>query len=184
MTQPDCSVEARVRRLEDRAELRELVARYAVAIDDRDIEAITALFTPDGVFRSQDGVMNARGHEAVIEQFRGRFKALTVSYHFAHDQVLSFGNDPDAASGLVTAHAEVWRNGRALIAALRYADAYRRHAGRWCFAERQVSFLYYLPVDEYAQGLGDRLRMRAYGDRRAADFPESLPTWQLYHGGS
>jgi uncharacterized protein (TIGR02246 family) len=183
MTLDDRSVETRLRRLEDRAELRELVARYAVAIDDRDIEAITALFTPDGTFRSQDGVMNARGREAVVEQFRGRFKSLTVSYHFSHDQILSFSSDPDSATGLVTAHAEVWRNGRALIAALRYADSYRRHQGQWCFADRLLSFLYYLPVDEYAQGLGDRLRMRAYGDRRPADFPESLPSWQLYHGG-
>ena len=59
-----------------------------------------------------------------------------------------------------------------------------RHEGRWCFADRLLSFLYYLPVDEYAQALGDRLRMRAYGDRRPADFPESLPNWQLYHGSS
>ena len=183
MTQHDPSVETRLRRLEDRAELRELVARYAVAIDDRDIEAITALFTPDGAFRSRDGVMNARGREAVVEQFRGRFKALTVSYHFSHDQILSFAGDPETARGLVTAHAEVWRNGRALVAALRYEDMYRRHEGRWCFADRLLSFLYYLPVDEYAQGLGDRLRMRAYGDHRPADFPESLPNWQRYHGG-
>lgn len=182
MTEPAASLEARLRRLEDRAELRELVARYAVAIDDRDIDAIAALFTPEGAFRSRDGVMNARGRAAVLEQFRGRFQALTVSNHFSHDHILSFGADADEARGLVTAHAEVWRNGRALIAALRYADTYRRHEGRWRFAERLLSFLYYLPVEEYAQGLGDRLRMRAYGDRRPADFPESLATWKHYHG--
>lgn len=178
------STEARLKRLEDRAELAELIARYALAVDDRDIEAIAALFTPDGAFRSQDGVMNARGTEAVLEQFRGRFRALKLSNHFSHDHVFQFGADPDAATGLITAHAEVWRNGRALIGALRYQDSYRRHQGRWCFADRLLFFLYYLPVEEYASALGDPLRQRAYGDRRPADFPESLPTWQLYHDQS
>ncbi len=172
--------EARLRRLEDRAELTELIARYAVAVDDRDLAGISSLFTPDGAFRSKDGVMNAQGLDAVLEQFRDRFRALKVSYHFSHDHILSFGADPDAAAGLITAHAEVWRNGRALIGALRYEDTYRRHQGRWCFADRLLWFLYYLPVEEYAQGLGDPLRQRAYGDRRPADFPESLPSWQQY----
>jgi ketosteroid isomerase-like protein len=180
MTQP-VSIEARLRRLEDRAELAELIARYALAVDDRDLDAIAALFTPDGAFRSRDGVMEARGTQAVLEQFRGRFRALKLSNHFSHDHVFTFGDDPDAATGLVTAHAEVWRNGRALIGALRYQDAYRRHQGRWCFADRLLFFLYYLPVEEYASALGDPLRQRAYGDRRPADFPESLPTWQQYH---
>ena len=176
------SLEQRVRRLEDRAELRELVARYGLAIDDRDIDSLTTLFTPDAAFRSQDGVMNARGREAVLEQFRGRFAALKVTNHFAHDHILTFGDDPDSASGLLNSHAEVWRNGRALITALRYRDTYRRHAGRWCFADRLLSFLYYLPADEYVTGLGSRLRMRAYGDQRPADYPEGLPSWKRYHG--
>ena len=182
MTQNSSALEKRIRRLEDRAELRELVAHYCLAVDDRDIDALAALFTPDASFRSQDGVMNAQGRDAVLEQFRGRFVALKATNHFAHDQILSFGEDPHTATGLLTSHAEVWRNGRALIAALRYRDTYRRHEGRWCFADRLLSFLYYLPVDEYAQGLGSRLRMRAYGDQRPADYPEALPSWQRYHG--
>jgi ketosteroid isomerase-like protein len=181
MTHTDTGLEARLRRLEDRAELTQLIARYAVAVDDRDLEAIAALFTPDGAFRSKDGVMNARGTEAVLEQFRGRFRSLKLSYHFSHDHIFEFGADPDTATGLVTAHAEVWRNGRALIGALRYQDLYRRHQGRWCFADRLLWFLYYLPVTEYASALGEPLRQRAYGDQRPADFPESLASWQQYH---
>lgn len=176
------SLEERIRALEDRAELRELVARYGVAVDDRDIDALSALFTPDAIFRSVDGVMSALGREAVMQQFRGRFAALKATNHIAHDQILELGPGPDDATGLVSSHAEVCRNGRVLIAALRYRDRYRRHEGRWRFAERALSFLYYLPVEEYAEGLAGRLRMRAYGDRRPADYPESLPSWRRYHG--
>lgn len=181
MTDELAALTKRIRALEDRAELRELVARYGIAVDDRDIDALTALFTPDASFRSEDGVMSALGRDAVIEQFRGRFAALKATNHIAHDQILEPGPGPDAASGLVSSHAEVCRNGRVLIAALRYRDRYRRHEGRWRFAERALSFLYYLPVEEYAEGLAGRLRMRAYGDQRPADYPESLPTWKRYH---
>ena len=90
MTHADTGLEARLRRLEDRAELTQLIARYAVAVDDRDLAAISALFTPDGMFRSKDCVMNARGNEAVLEQFRGRFRALKLSYHFSHDHIFEF----------------------------------------------------------------------------------------------
>jgi ketosteroid isomerase-like protein len=175
------ALEKRLRVLEDRAELRELVARYGIAIDDRDIAALTELFTPDGSFRSVDGVMSAVGRDAVIQQFHGRFAALQASNHTAHEQIIDFGPHPDAAEGLVTSHAEVCRHGRTFIAALRYRDRYRRHEGRWRFAERLLSFLYYLPVEEYAEGFASRLRIRAYGDRRPADYPESLSAWRRYH---
>lgn len=181
MNDEPTSLERRIRRLEDRAELRELIARYCLAIDDRDIDALTQLFTPDASFRSVDGVMSALGRAAVIQQFHGRFASLKATNHIAHDQILDLGPDPDAAEGLVSSHAEVCRDGRAFVAALRYRDRYRRHEGRWRFAERSLSFLYYLPVEEYAEGLASRLRMRAYGDRRPADYPESLPAWRRYH---
>jgi ketosteroid isomerase-like protein len=181
MTQ-DSTLTARLRRLEDRAELGELIARYCIAVDDRDIEGLAALFTPEGCFRSVDGIMDARGREAVTQQFRTRFAVLGPTNHFTHDRIFEFGQETDAATGLVTSHAEVIRNGRALVAALRYADSYRRVEGRWRFADRLLSFLYYLPADEYARGFASRLRMRAYGDERPADYPEALPSWRLYHG--
>ena len=107
--------------------------------------------------------------------------SLQATNHIAHEQILEFTADPDTAEGLVTSHAEVCRHGRTFVAALRYRDRYRRHEGRWRFAERLLSFLYYLPVEEYAEGFASRLRMRAYGDRRPADYPESLPAWRRYH---
>ena len=46
------SMEARVRRLEDRVDIGELVTRYCLAMDNRDVDAIPALFTPDASLRS------------------------------------------------------------------------------------------------------------------------------------
>ncbi len=176
------TLEQRIARLEARAEIRELVARYCFTVDARDVEGIGGCFTRDGVMRSLDGVMNARGREAVIRQFHDRFAVLGPSNHFTHDHLIEFDpNDADRATGIVNTHAEVVRNGEALIASLRYHDEYLREEGRWRFCARTLSFFYYVKPSEYAPVLRDTLRNRAYAEPRAADFPETLETWQRYH---
>lgn len=178
-------LETRIRRLEDRAELGELIARYALIMDDRDLAAMPDLFTEDVVVRSGDGVMNVVGREAVIEMFRGRFTVLGPSHHFTHDRILTFSDtDPDAASGIVTSHAEMNRKGMAMLAAIRYHDRYRRDGGRWRIRERVLSFFYYVPTAEYLDALGAGLahRNRAYDVATPADWPEGLATWKAYYG--
>jgi ketosteroid isomerase-like protein len=174
---------ARIRRLEDREAIRELVGRYCRVVDDRDVEGISDCFTEQGGFRSRDGVLAARGRAAVLEQFHGRFAVLGPSNHFNHDHAIWFDDtDPDLAFGLVSAHAEVVRNGAPMWAALRYEDAYRRDEdGRWRFEDRLLSFFYYLEVGEYPRLLGARERMRAYETPAEADYPEKLASWKQYY---
>jgi ketosteroid isomerase-like protein len=175
----------RIRRLEDRAEIGELVARYCLVMDDRDMTGMTELFTPDAIVRSRDGVMHASGLTAVVAMFRGRFAVLGPSNHFTHDRIVRFEeDDPDAASGIVLAHAEMNRKGQPMLAAIRYADRYRRLQGRWRIAERVLSFFYYVPTAEYLDALGPGLaaRMRAYDVARPADWPEGLESWREYYG--
>jgi ketosteroid isomerase-like protein len=173
--------ERRLRRLEDREEIRSLAARYAFAVDNRDLPAIEALFARDARFRSRDGVMNATGRAAIMEQFKGRFAVLGHGAHYGHDHVIWFEESGAGARGLLSSHAELVRNGAPMIASLRYDDAYVREDGRWVFADRLLSFLYYLRTDDYLRHFGDRRRMRAYETAQDADFPEALPTWRAYH---
>lgn len=183
--QAGATLEARLRRLEDRAEIGDLIARYGFVMDDRDVAAMPTLFTSDIRVWSADGVMDARGMRAVTDLFRERFKVLGPSNHFTHDRLLEFApDDPDRATGLVLSHAEMQRKGQPMLAAIRYHDAYRRHEGRWKFAERRLSFMYYVPTAEYLDAFGGGLarRMRAYDQAVAADWPEGLPTWQQYYG--
>lgn len=84
------------------------------------------------------------------------------------------------ATGIVLSHAEIWRSEKAFIAALRYEDQYRKEENIWRISSRTTSFFYYLPVEEYAEGLGDPMRMRAYGDRRPANYPEPLASWSTW----
>ena len=179
------SIEDRLRRLEDRHEIGELIARYCLVMDNRDVDGIEGLFTDDVHFWSADGVMEARGRAAAVQMFKGRFTVLGPSNHFTHDRIVEFdASDPDRATGLVLSHAEMQRKGQPMLAAMRYQDVYRRAAGSWRFAERGLSFMYYVPTAEYLDAFGPGLdsRMRAYDRAVPADWPEQLPTWQRYYG--
>ena len=178
-------LEQRIRRLEDRVEIGELIARYGLVMDNRDLAAMPELFTQDVVIRSGDGVMNVTGRETAVEMFRGRFAVLGPSNHFSHDRVLTFDDrDPDSAQGIVLSHAEMNRKGVAMLTAIRYHDHYRRDAGQWRFSQRILSMMYYVPTAQYLDAFGPGLahRNRAYDDPRPADWPESLPSWKAYYG--
>jgi ketosteroid isomerase-like protein len=175
--------ESRMARLEADAAIRGLIARYCFTIDDRDLPAIAELFTEDARVASADGVMDACGIQAIMDQYRGRFAVLGPGAHYMHDVALDFSeSDPDVAAGRVSGHAELWRRGQMMVAALRYRDAYRRTPAGWRFAERIISFLYYVSVEDYPNILAHADRNRAYDNPRPADFPEALPTWQSYAG--
>ena len=178
------NLEARLRRLEDREAIKELIARYGLVMDDRDMQAMPSLFTADVHIRSPDGVMDARGRDAVVDMFEGRFAVLGPSNHFTHDKIIRFDDaDPHRAYGTVLSHAEMNRKGQPMLAAIRYSDTYAREDGMWRFAERIFAFFYYVATEEYLDALGAGLgtRMRAYAEPTAADIPESLETWQRYY---
>ena len=177
---PNDDLAAAIDRLEAESAIRALCARYCFAIDDHDLDAVGDLFTDDARVWSRDGVMEARGRAAIVEQYRGRFAALGPSNHVSHDHWIRFGEDPDAATGLLSAHAELYRNGAPMVTALRYADTYRRNEGTWRIAERELAFLYYVPLADYPGILGAKDRMRAYDQPADADYPERLPSWKDY----
>jgi uncharacterized protein (TIGR02246 family) len=172
----------RIDRIESRTAIAELCTAYARACDDRDMEKLASLFTPDCTFKSQDGSRNHTGRDAIIAMYKVRFAALGPTYHWTHDLQIEFDDsNPDIARGELLGHAECFRNGKAMVAAMRYTDVFRRDNGVWRLHERMIGYFYYIPVEEYAEGLGSPLRMRAYGDQRPADYPEKLPTWTTWN---
>lgn len=172
----DRSLESRLVAVEDQLAIRDLTARYNFAMDNRDLAAARLLFTENASFGSKDGAMRATGIPAIVKQFEGRFSALGATNHFAHDHVIWF-ESTTRARGQLSVHAEVWRKEQPQIAALRYDDVYEKVGGLWCFAERLLSFFYYLNIADYASAMG-RLERNMAGDHPvAADYPEQLPTY-------
>lgn len=175
-TEPD--IDDMVRRLADRFELQDLVARYGRYVDDRDLESLAGLCTEDVVFDSRTGP--ASGRDAVLAYYRDQLSTYTVTYHYAHSQTVDF-LDADRATGVVQAHAELAIDGVGTQVGLRYHDEYRREAGVWRFRSRRADQLYALPMDELATSLGDRDRKRWPGTAPApADIPETLRTYRAF----
>lgn len=174
----DDDLQARIRRLEDRAELGELVAIYGRLLDDRDIDGVAALYTEDAVFDSTDGPMS--GRDAVVGYYRRQLDRYGMTYHYPHSHTIEFTGD-DTATGVVSAHAELAILPTPFVVALRYLDDYRREDGRWRFVSRRALQLYAAPLAELPDVLAGTLRRRWPGTEPAeADIPESLPTWQAY----
>ena len=171
----------RVERLESRNEIDELVSTYAIACDEHDLPRLTSLFTADAELDSPSGAMIAHGRHAIEQMFVRIFKLRGPAYHWTHDHFVRFDDaDANRATGLVLSHAETTPGNEVSLAAMRYNDTYRREDGRWRFAKRVVSYLYYVPAREYATSLSSPTRLMIGGVRRPADYPESLPSWREF----
>ncbi len=125
---------------EDRLEIRELIARYNVAIDDGDAEGWASMFTEDGVF---DGIVGRFEGREEIAGFCRRYSTepkyadFRACQHWVDNVVIEGGGDEATLRAdhlMVQPTAE---GGRILLVA-RYDDEVRRVDGRWLFARRHV----------------------------------------------
>ncbi len=175
-------VAQRLDRLESRFAISDLITAYAVACDEHDMPRLTHLFTEDGQFDSPSKVMVANGRAAIEAMFIELFKIRGPAFHWTHDHTITFDErDPNRAKGMVLSHAETCPGEVVSLAAMRYYDDYRREDGVWRFARREINFLYYVPVSEFKTVLNEKKRLSVRGERRDADYPESLPAWREFH---
>ncbi len=141
--------------VDDRLALLDLVHRYALLVDNRDLDAAVALFTADGVLSTPDPpehldpVHEHAGHDAVHEAL-AIVTSVERTFHEVVGTVLDL--DGDGARGQVAcvAHHLVTRDGETKdhVWHLRYDDAYRRTPEGWRIARRSlhVAFLETRPV--------------------------------------
>lgn len=164
--------------LESKEAIRQLSIDYGIANDEHDVERLLALFTDDIAFESPRSNMVANGKDALRDMYVRTFKTRGPSFHWTHDITVTLNpENPDKATGLVLSHAETSPGETPSVAAMRYVDDYRREDGIWLFARREIRFLYYVPVTEYAERLTQRQRVKLGDTYHDADYPESLPPW-------
>ena len=173
-------LEARIDRLEMRAAIEELATNYAVACDEHDIPKLQNLFTEDAVFKSPSSFLHSTGREAITSMFTDVLQTRGPGYHWTHDLIVEFDDDPNTARGTVYSHAETTPNGVVSIAAMKYKDKYRRESGVWYFSERELHFFYYVPMSEYIDTLNQEDRLYVGTEKRPADFPESSDSWKAF----
>lgn len=164
------SLEQRIRKLEDRAEIQDLAAAYFRATDDDDFDVLAACFTSDARF-SASGFDGGKGREGVLAFLRSARSAMQQTVHTPNYVHIDFqGND--AALGLVMAHVEIGIGGTTVFGAVRYSDEYRREDGAWRIASRVMRTIHAGPWSEAGTSLTDPLNVRWPGTEPGpSDFP-------------
>ena len=102
-------LERRVARLEAREQIRELVAEYSMAVDDRDIPTIARLFATDAVFGDADGTLTVEGRDAIAEFYTTRLGSMGPTFHFPHSHRIDFVDDDNATGVARPRRAGLWR---------------------------------------------------------------------------
>ena len=166
-----CSVEQRLRRLEDREEIRRLLQEYRRQLDARDLAAYGLLFAQDGEWLGGTGYgKTPAGITAMLtERLPGNTgDSGQASWHLLTEPEIELHGD--RATGSVTwalvgrddADAPVMR----LLG--RYEDTYVREHGRWRFQRRIAhTDIPRRELDIPAGWTTERAAIRADGGRRA-----------------
>ena len=176
------SLEARIDRLESLDAIRQLPAKYALALDMRDMDAMVSLFPADvrvGKEASGRAALRAYMDRTLRSPFTG------TSHHIG-GHVIEF-DDADHAHGVVYSKNEHETGDEWVIMQMMYVDDYVRLEGRWYFQRRLP--LYWYATDLNKPPIGDN-KMRWPGtDWVEGNFHKLFPSYAEFwardgdHGG-
>lgn len=145
------TIEQRLARTEARLDIGQLAMRYALAVDQRDVDAWTALFVPD-----VDMGRRGTGRQALRDYIEPRLSWFYRSVHLLAGHRIELGPDgpddtPATAVGQVYCRAEHEVDDRWIVMAIRYDDVYRRVDGEWLFERRRERHWYAVDLAEHPQ---------------------------------
>ena len=168
----------RIDRLESLDAIRQLVAKYSLALDMRDLDAMVSLFPEDiqvGKNTFGRAAMKTWWDDTLRQQFTG------TSHHIGN-HIIEF-EDPDHAIGVVYSkneHETPCADGGSewVIMQMLYWDHYERIDGQWFFRRRLPCYWY--ATDLNKPPVGDN-KMR-WPDREPYEgaFHQLFPSWQTF----
>jgi uncharacterized protein (TIGR02246 family) len=163
-------LEQRIRRLEDRAAISDLVVSYFLASDDDDSDGVAASFTADATF-SSSGQRNATGRDDIVAFIKTARSHMGLTVHTPNYVQCRFESD-DRATGLVGAHLELVLGSVSVFGAVRYVDNYVRDDGVWRFAARDMRTVHIAPWSDVGEAFASKTPVRWPGTQGAcSDYP-------------
>jgi SnoaL-like protein len=155
--------------ISDHEQIRQLVARYAIALDERDLDTLVGCFTP--------GLDRAR----LRADFERSLRPLGVTILNVGTHLIDIVDDGHA-TGRVYCKAEIQDGERWIHQAIHYGDTYERIDGRWYFGRRVHELFYGAPVGVNPVGLPPA-DWPAHHDGWGT-VPERWGTWKHFQGGT
>jgi hypothetical protein len=170
----DAADPALVQRLASIEEIRQLVARYALATDSRDLDMLVGLFVDD----VQVGA-DQRGRDALRSFFERSLREVGVTILFVGNHVIEF-DDRDHARGVVYCRGEIQVGDRWIVQAIQYRDTYERRAGAWFFVRRRHLLWYGAELGQSPLGLPPANWPERHTGK--GELPETWTTWRDFWG--
>lgn len=159
-------------RLLAESDIRQLVARYAFFLDNRELDKLVNLFIPN--VQTPGG---ETGREALRDSFIDQLAPLGATIlNIGTHQIDLHG--PNKASGLVYCKAEIESGVQWIHQAIRYDDTYRRINGRWFFETRKHQLFYGSEVGQNPL----LLESAHWPDHHIGrgTLPQEEPAWQTF----
>jgi len=143
MTEP--AAIQRLLKLEDRADLKELVDTFSNLADTKEIEKQVLLFTEDATveaFSGEKQTSSLKGRKAIGDAFAAYLANFETVYHINGQQTVSI--EGDGASGTAYSLVVLIRHegGKTvrLTSGVTYKDEYVRQDGKWLISRRTSNF--------------------------------------------
>ncbi|MCP4905338.1 MAG: nuclear transport factor 2 family protein [bacterium] len=138
-------LESEVRALRDQREIQELRFRYHIAVNERRIDEIPALFCEEGEAHFGE-IGSARGRAEIATFYHDVVGGSPFIKQFIHNHVIQISGD--RATGLSYLEAKTVAEGESLLVAARFDDEYVRLAGGWHFRMLRLTPFFVTPLRE------------------------------------
>lgn len=168
----DASLLRRIDRIESELAIQQLPARYAVAIDSRDLDTWLGLFVDD-----VDCGRHGKGREALRKWIEPAVKTFYRSHHLICGHVIDFVDD-DHATGKVYCRAEHEDRDQWIVMSICYFDRYERRDNRWFFVSRDEQHWYSSDLLDRPQNV-DFQGWSSWPDNQPR-LPHGFPTWKPF----
>jgi hypothetical protein len=168
----DAEILRRLDAVESRLAIGQLPIRYAMAVDERDVDTWVSLFVPD-VRATPD----RSGREALREFIIPLLREFRRSVHqIVGHRVDLDRTDPDRATGATYCRAEHEVGDRWIVMAICYFDEYQRVDGDWLFRGRKEQHWYAADLLEHPQAVG----FNSWKGSSDPKLPAAFATWQQF----
>src|SRR3954468_11177454 len=167
-------VERRLDRLEAYEQIKQLAAKYALALDSRDVPTLVSLFVDD-----VEAGKGQKGREALAAFFDPVLRPYKTTFHFIGNHVIDFIDD-DHAKGVVYCRPEHEVGDLWVVMPMQYWDRYERRDGQWLFRSRSPHVFYAADVLEHPLRCDKRFHFPGTPMITAADLPERWESWQRF----
>lgn len=136
---------ARIKEIEDRMAIKNLVDTFSVLADQKETQKQTLLFTENATIESVVGGQpgtTLTGRQQIGEAFGAYLKNFETVYHLNGQQTLTLNGDKASGTSYCAVTLIGLENGKRMKTSMGvyYQDDYVRQGGRWLIAKRRSTF--------------------------------------------